>query len=198
MPNFKKIQDLNPLNAELNPICHLLSLLGGATIVVVSRLRVNLPGTPWATLACCGRPLLYFYLLLLNVCLSAIDYYYHCYIYCDYYRYRLYGGCPFYRVTEVGSCHRTSVVEEVKLTVCHGNISKWSGTRQNGHCEPVCLNDVTFMTYEKKLSSVFWSDAFLYAPIPSFFRMCTAFGTTYSLLSSSPYKVGRYVYILFW
>ena len=32
---------INPLNAELNPICHLLVLLGGATIVVVSRLRVN-------------------------------------------------------------------------------------------------------------------------------------------------------------
>ena len=31
----------NPLNAELNPICHLLALLEGATIVVVSRLRVN-------------------------------------------------------------------------------------------------------------------------------------------------------------
>jgi hypothetical protein len=30
------------LNAELNPICHLLALLGGATIVVVSRLRVKL------------------------------------------------------------------------------------------------------------------------------------------------------------
>src|SRR5215510_8941652 len=30
-----------PLNAELNPICHLLALLGGATIVVISRLRVN-------------------------------------------------------------------------------------------------------------------------------------------------------------
>jgi hypothetical protein len=29
------------LNAELNPICHLLALLGGATIVVVSRLRVK-------------------------------------------------------------------------------------------------------------------------------------------------------------
>ena len=33
--------DINPLNAELNPICHLLALLGGATIVVVSRLRVK-------------------------------------------------------------------------------------------------------------------------------------------------------------
>ena len=32
----------NPLNAELNPICHLLALLGGATIVVISRLRVNI------------------------------------------------------------------------------------------------------------------------------------------------------------
>ena len=31
----------NPLNAELNTICHLLALLGGATIVVVSRLRVK-------------------------------------------------------------------------------------------------------------------------------------------------------------
>ena len=32
---------ISPLNAELNPIYHLLALLGGATIVVVSRLRVN-------------------------------------------------------------------------------------------------------------------------------------------------------------
>src|SRR5215510_4066216 len=31
-----------PLNAKLNPICHLLALLGGATIVVVSRLRVKM------------------------------------------------------------------------------------------------------------------------------------------------------------
>jgi hypothetical protein len=30
-----------PLNAELNPICHLLALLRGATIVVVSSLRVK-------------------------------------------------------------------------------------------------------------------------------------------------------------
>ena len=32
---------INPLNAELNPICHLLALLAGATTVVVSRLRVK-------------------------------------------------------------------------------------------------------------------------------------------------------------
>ena len=31
----------NPLKDELNPICHLLALPGGATIVVVSRLRVK-------------------------------------------------------------------------------------------------------------------------------------------------------------
>jgi hypothetical protein len=37
---------LNPLNTELNPICHLLALLGGATVVVISRLRVNL-NTRW-------------------------------------------------------------------------------------------------------------------------------------------------------
>ena len=34
-------EQINPLNAGLNPICHLLALLGGATIVVVSRLRVK-------------------------------------------------------------------------------------------------------------------------------------------------------------
>ena len=39
---------INPLNAELNPICHLLALLGGATIVVVSRLRVNENKWNWA------------------------------------------------------------------------------------------------------------------------------------------------------
>ena len=43
-PNLIRIsfcRFLNPLNAELNPICHLLALLGGATIIVVSRLRVK-------------------------------------------------------------------------------------------------------------------------------------------------------------
>jgi len=40
----KKRKVFNPLNAELNPICHLLGLLGDATIVVVSRLRVNVVG----------------------------------------------------------------------------------------------------------------------------------------------------------
>jgi hypothetical protein len=31
----------NPLNAELNPICHLLALLGARHILHVSRIRVN-------------------------------------------------------------------------------------------------------------------------------------------------------------
>ena len=43
-----KSTDINPLNAELNPICHLLALLGGATIVVVSRLRVNITETTYS------------------------------------------------------------------------------------------------------------------------------------------------------
>jgi hypothetical protein len=31
----------NPLNAELNPICHLLALLGAHYILHISRIRVN-------------------------------------------------------------------------------------------------------------------------------------------------------------
>ena len=38
---YSHYHSLIPLNAELNPICHLLALLGGTTIVVVSRLRVK-------------------------------------------------------------------------------------------------------------------------------------------------------------
>jgi hypothetical protein len=32
---------VNPLNAELNPICHLLALLGAHHILHVSRVRAN-------------------------------------------------------------------------------------------------------------------------------------------------------------
>jgi len=32
---------INPLNADLNPICHLLALLGAHHILHVSRIRVN-------------------------------------------------------------------------------------------------------------------------------------------------------------
>jgi len=33
---------VNPLNAELNPICHLLALLGAHPIFHISRIRVNI------------------------------------------------------------------------------------------------------------------------------------------------------------
>jgi len=33
--------NINPLNAELNPICHMLALLGAQPILHVSRIRVN-------------------------------------------------------------------------------------------------------------------------------------------------------------
>jgi len=33
---------INPLNAELNPICHLLALLGAHPILHIGRIRVNL------------------------------------------------------------------------------------------------------------------------------------------------------------
>jgi len=41
--NFIVAGDINPLNAELNPICHLLALLGTHPILHVSRVRVKLP-----------------------------------------------------------------------------------------------------------------------------------------------------------
>ena len=34
--------NINPLNAELNPICHLLALLGARHILHVSRIRVKM------------------------------------------------------------------------------------------------------------------------------------------------------------
>ena len=34
-------EDINPLNAKLNPICHLLSLLGAHHILHISRIRVK-------------------------------------------------------------------------------------------------------------------------------------------------------------
>jgi len=40
---------LNPLNAELNPICRLLTLLGAHRILHVSRVRVNL----FFSIKCC-------------------------------------------------------------------------------------------------------------------------------------------------
>jgi len=37
---------INSLNAELNPICHLLALLGDHLILHVSRIRVNTINSP--------------------------------------------------------------------------------------------------------------------------------------------------------
>jgi hypothetical protein len=34
--------NINPLNAELNPICHLVALLGAHPILHISRIRVNI------------------------------------------------------------------------------------------------------------------------------------------------------------
>jgi hypothetical protein len=43
-PSFYKTM-LNPLNAKLNPICHLLALLGAHHILHVSRVKVKLQKT---------------------------------------------------------------------------------------------------------------------------------------------------------
>jgi hypothetical protein len=37
-----KNMKINPLNAELNPICHLLALLGAHHILHISRIRVKI------------------------------------------------------------------------------------------------------------------------------------------------------------
>ena len=39
--NCLRLGYINPLNAELNPICHLLALLGAHPILHISRIRVN-------------------------------------------------------------------------------------------------------------------------------------------------------------
>ena len=43
--NQESVRFFNPLNAELNPICHLLALLGAHPILHVSRIRVKLAFT---------------------------------------------------------------------------------------------------------------------------------------------------------
>jgi hypothetical protein len=43
--NSKKVSPINPLNAELNSICHLLALLGAHHILHISRIRVNMNKT---------------------------------------------------------------------------------------------------------------------------------------------------------
>jgi hypothetical protein len=39
-----EMESINPLNAELNPICHLLVLIGANPILHVSRIKVNIIG----------------------------------------------------------------------------------------------------------------------------------------------------------
>jgi len=39
------LRTINPLNAKLNPICHLLALLGAHRILHVGRIRVKALGT---------------------------------------------------------------------------------------------------------------------------------------------------------
>ena len=59
--NFHILSGFNPLNAELNPICHLLLLLGAYHILHVSRIRVkvNEMGSHWVL-----------FLLYLNIVLN--------------------------------------------------------------------------------------------------------------------------------
>jgi len=40
--NFHRVLTFNPLNAELNPICYLLAILGAHHFLHVSRIRVKL------------------------------------------------------------------------------------------------------------------------------------------------------------
>jgi len=42
VPNKSYVNDINPLNAELYPVSHLLALLGVHIILHVSRIRVKL------------------------------------------------------------------------------------------------------------------------------------------------------------
>jgi hypothetical protein len=41
------LECFNPLNVELNPICHLISLLGAHHILHISRIRVKTITTDW-------------------------------------------------------------------------------------------------------------------------------------------------------
>jgi hypothetical protein len=51
------IGGFNLLDAELNPICHLLALLGAHHILHISRIRVKYPvGPDLCILYCCWQP----------------------------------------------------------------------------------------------------------------------------------------------
>jgi hypothetical protein len=42
------LHSINPLNAKLNPVCHLLILLGAHPILQISRIKVNTKGSWWS------------------------------------------------------------------------------------------------------------------------------------------------------
>ena len=63
---------LNPLNVELNPIRHLLALVGARHIVKVNRIRVNLPSSIYFTLSSSLR---FVFPVLLPQCPDAASYY---------------------------------------------------------------------------------------------------------------------------
>jgi hypothetical protein len=49
LPFMMKDKQLNPLNAEINPICHLLALVGAHHILRVSGVRVKQENKIWCT-----------------------------------------------------------------------------------------------------------------------------------------------------
>jgi len=61
---------LNPLNTELNPICHLLALLGAHHFLHVSRIRVNLVTLSGATKLT--------YIITVVICNLRVEWYGHC------------------------------------------------------------------------------------------------------------------------
>ena len=65
---------INPLNAELNPICHLLALLGAHHILHVGRIRVKcLYEMHGATMKNVKRIMYYFRFTLFHVLYSSLS-----------------------------------------------------------------------------------------------------------------------------
>jgi len=50
------LSQFNPLNAELNPICHLLALLGAHPILHISKIRVKEGRVPPSACRCSAKP----------------------------------------------------------------------------------------------------------------------------------------------
>jgi len=78
-PKYWSCQLFNPLNAELNPICHLLALLGAHHIFHVSRLRVKLKKNMYCSVmeihvffTCLG--VIFMYLIFCSLILTPIPF----------------------------------------------------------------------------------------------------------------------------